>query len=241
MVPASKAQQDAAQAAAAAKLPSTNGHSAPIEGLSIKQRADDISAEKSSRDKPSRGTFCPRIGIFTGCAHILPDTQPCVCCRASPLHQEINEDSRRRVQHSLKDAQSASYTTPLCGWAMTTCKLLAPLQVSVRGGTMTEEGATKMKREIGLVTDTTGGEMATETGTEIGTETEAGSETAATGIKAAAGSGGGMTEGQTGMATTGMAPVEEVRGRADPQSLFSPSAAHIRAHDACLCTARQCS
>ncbi len=66
MVPASKAQQDAAQAAAAAKLPSTNGHSAPIEGLSIKQRTDADTAEKSSRDKPSRGRFCPTIEIFTG-------------------------------------------------------------------------------------------------------------------------------------------------------------------------------
>ena len=94
---------------------------------------------------------------------------------------------------------------------MTARKLLARLQVSVRGGTLTEEGATKTKREIGMATDMTGGELATETGTGIGTETEAGSKTAATGIKAAAGSGGGMTEGQTGMAMTGMAPIEEVR------------------------------
>ena len=55
MVPASKAQQDAAQATAPAKPPSTNGHSAPIEVLSIKQRAIDNLAEGSGGGRPSRG------------------------------------------------------------------------------------------------------------------------------------------------------------------------------------------
>ena len=65
-----------------------------------------------------------------------------------------------------------------------------------------------MKREIDMATDTTGGEMTTETGTgtDTGTGTEAGRGTTAAGREATAGSAGGVTEGQTGMALT-----EEVR------------------------------
>ena len=50
MVPASKAQQDAAQAAAAAKAPTTNGHAAPIEGLSAKERGSNGAAEASRQE-----------------------------------------------------------------------------------------------------------------------------------------------------------------------------------------------
>ncbi len=67
MVKVSKAQQDAAQAAAACKLPSVNGHSVSIEGLSIKQRVIDDSAEGSGEgsgaDKPSRG-MCFQAAAF---------------------------------------------------------------------------------------------------------------------------------------------------------------------------------
>lgn len=50
MVPASKAQQDAAQAAAAAKAPTTNGHAAPFEGVSAKERGSNGAAEGSSQE-----------------------------------------------------------------------------------------------------------------------------------------------------------------------------------------------
>ena len=73
MVPASRAQQDAAQAAVAAKPPSTNGHSAPIEGLSIKQRASGDSAEESGRDKPAKGIFCPPARTPVTLYHSVPD------------------------------------------------------------------------------------------------------------------------------------------------------------------------
>ena len=63
MVKVSKAQQDAAQAAAGAKLPSMNGQPAFIEGLSIKQRVSDDSAKGSGEDKPSRG-MCFQVAAF---------------------------------------------------------------------------------------------------------------------------------------------------------------------------------
>jgi len=63
MVKVSKAQQDAAQAAAAGKLSSMNGHSASIEGLSIKQRVIDDLAEGSGGEKPSRG-MCFQEAVF---------------------------------------------------------------------------------------------------------------------------------------------------------------------------------
>ena len=71
MVPASKAQQDAAQAAAAAKAPTTNGHAAPIKGVSTSEGGSNGAAEGSSQERRAPKGVCFRHEHRWNCRALL--------------------------------------------------------------------------------------------------------------------------------------------------------------------------
>ncbi len=58
MVPASKAQQDAAQAAAPARAPATNGHAEPIERVSATEPSRIRATEESGQQDRHSKSVC---------------------------------------------------------------------------------------------------------------------------------------------------------------------------------------